>query len=43
MAERGKKFLLDLMQRPGNEECADCGAKGEFMKLFVVNNCVESY
>ena len=31
MAERGKKFLLDLMQRPENDVCCDCGAKGELI------------
>ncbi len=29
MSDMGKKFLLELKQRPGNDKCADCGAKGE--------------
>ncbi|XP_032394336.1 arf-GAP with dual PH domain-containing protein 2 isoform X2 [Etheostoma spectabile] len=26
MAERNKKMLLELLERPGNSRCADCGA-----------------
>jgi hypothetical protein len=27
-AERNKKIVLDLLRRPENQFCADCGAKG---------------
>lgn len=27
-AERNKKIVLDLLRRPENAFCADCGAKG---------------
>lgn len=29
-SERNNKILLDLVQQPGNNLCADCGAPGEY-------------
>ncbi len=28
--ERNNKILLNLVQQPGNNLCADCGAPGEY-------------
>lgn len=29
MADRNEKMLLELLKRPGNNECADCGSKSK--------------
>lgn len=29
MAERNEKLLMELLKVPGNNECADCGAKSK--------------
>lgn len=28
--DRNKKILMDLVQMPANNTCADCGAPGEY-------------
>lgn len=44
MADRNKKMLLELLKRPGNNECVDCGSKNPKyasynIGIFVCTTC----
>lgn len=38
MAVDSKRILLDLQQRPGNDTCADCSAKGKALNVLLNND-----
>jgi hypothetical protein len=35
MADRNEKLLLELLKRPGNNVCADCGSKSKMFGEFL--------
>jgi hypothetical protein len=35
MADRNEKLLLELLKRPGNNVCADCGSKRKIFEAFL--------
>jgi hypothetical protein len=34
--EKNERILLELTKQPGNDTCADCGAKGQYTDLFTL-------
>jgi len=42
MADRNEKILLELLKKPGNDVCADCGSKSKMSlsyNLTVICKC----
>jgi len=37
MADRNEKVLLELLKRPGNNICADCGSKSKISEVLQCN------
>lgn len=35
MADRNEKLLLELLKRPGNNVCADCGSKSKMCEASL--------
>lgn len=34
MADANEKLLAELLKKPGNNECADCGAKSKYLNYL---------
>jgi hypothetical protein len=34
MADRNEKMVLELLKKPGNNVCADCGCKSKISEVF---------
>jgi hypothetical protein len=34
MADRNEKLLLEVLKKPGNNVCADCGSKSKMSEIF---------
>lgn len=44
MADRHEKILSELLKKPGNNECADCGSKSKFYRrVSLCNICTVTY
>jgi hypothetical protein len=35
MADRNEKLLLEVLKKPGNNVCADCGSKSKMFEAFL--------
>lgn len=33
--EKNERILLEMTKQPGNDTCADCGAKGRYIKTII--------